>query len=150
MSLRPTHRPQQEQDHHDIDMDDADNDLVGNLQQQQDDNSDDDNAAPDIQDLDKDEDPLLLAIDDLEGRVVTALDDVKLHPGVRTSASVAVHEELATLLRPVLEVAAHTGPSVARTYYQGTEGVERSAQDVYERLVSDLVLPGTSFCDPRT
>jgi symplekin len=99
------------------------------------------------------EDPLLLALDDLEGRVVSALDDVKLHPGVRThdapapAAATTVHDELATLLRPVLEVAAHTGPSVARTYYKGSssamggEGLEQSVEDVYQRIVSDLVLP---------
>lgn len=112
--------------------------------------SDDDNAAPDMQseadDGGEKEDPLLLAIDDLEGRVVSALDDVKLHPGVRSSStpgSPTVHEELSTLLRPVLEVAAHTGPSVARTYYHGigSEGVEVSCEDVYQRVVSDLVLP---------
>ena len=127
-------------------------DPLAALQQQQEDNmSDDDNAAPDMQsevelEVEK-EDPLLLAIDDLEGRVVSALDDVKLHPGVRTSStpgSPSVHEELATLLRPVLEVAAHTGPSVARTYYPvsaGGEGVEASCEDVYKRVLSDLVLP---------
>jgi symplekin len=109
--------------------------------------SDDDNAQPDFQEPEVDvEDPLLLAIDDLEGRVVSALDDFKLHPGVRTSSvdgAPTVHEELATLLRPVLDVAAHTGPSIARTYYRGDghEGVETSVEDVYERVVSDLVLP---------
>jgi symplekin len=129
-----------------------DDPLAALQQQQQDDNmSDDDNAAPDMQsevELEAEkEDPLLLAIDDLEGRVVSALDDVKLHPGVRSSpapGSPSVHEELATLLRPVLEVAAHTGPSVARTYYPvvpGGEGVEASCEDVYKRVVSDLVLP---------
>lgn len=111
--------------------------------------SDDDNAQPDI-DVDdpelENEDPLLLAIDDLEGRVVVALDDIKLHPGVRSDSSPGapnVHEELATLLRPVIEVAAHTSPSIARTYHQGigAEGVEASMDDVYERIISDLVLP---------
>jgi len=108
--------------------------------------SDDDNAAPElppeVDDIEK-EDPLLLAIDDLEGRIVAALDDVKVHPGVRTSAESPVQEELAVLLRPVLEVAAHTAPSVARTYYRGVgaEGVEASCEDVYQRIVSDLVLP---------
>jgi symplekin len=93
------------------------------------------------------EDPLLLAIDDLEGRVVSALDDVKLHPGIKTSQdpSSSVHDELATLLRPVLEVAAHTGPSVARTYSthgpNDWEALEESVEDVYQRIVSDLVLP---------
>lgn len=111
--------------------------------------SDDDNAQPDIDVEDaelENEDPLLLAIDDLEGRVVVALDDLKLHPGVRTDLSPRapnVHEELATLLRPVTEVAAHTAPSVARTYHRGVgaEGVEASMDDVYERIISDLVLP---------
>ena len=113
--------------------------------------SDDDNAQ--IDDIDDEakgehhEDPLLLAIDDLEGRVVAAMDDVKLHPGIKTTASSSssnsVHDELASLLRPVLEVAAHTGPSVARTYYRGAgpEGIEASVEDVYERTVSDLTLP---------
>ena len=48
------------------------------------------------------------------------------------------------ILRPVLEVAAHTGPSVARTYYPvsaGGEGVEASCEDVYRHVMSDLVLP---------
>ena len=109
--------------------------------------SDDDNAQPEIQEPEVEvEDPLVMAIDDLEGRVVSALDEVKLHPGVRSSSAPGapnVHEELATLLRPVLEVAAHTGPSIARTYYRGEghEGVEISVEDVYERVVSDLVLP---------
>jgi symplekin len=109
--------------------------------------SDDDNAQLEIADAElENEDPLLLAIDDLEGRVVVALDDVKLHPGVRTDSSQGaptVHEELATILRPVIEVAAHTAPSVARTYHRGVgpEGVESSMDDVYERIISDLVLP---------
>jgi symplekin len=104
--------------------------------------SDDDNAqgdmdAPDVEN----EDPLLLAIDDLEGRVVAAVDEMKIHPGVSTGGN--IYEELAILLRPVLEVAAHTGPSVARTYYRGAgpEGVEASVEDAYERTVSDLTLP---------
>ncbi len=119
-------------------------DNLASFQQDDDILSDDDNAAPDIQseveDVEK-EDPLLLAIDDLEGRIVAALDDVRMHPGIRTAGPVA--EELATLLRPVLEVAAHTAPSVARTYYRGVgaEGVEASCEDVYQRIVSDLVLP---------
>lgn len=111
--------------------------------------SDDDNAAPDMQSEveGEKEDPLLLAIDDLEGRVASALDDFKLHPGNRSSSapgSPSIHEELGTLLRPVLEVAAHTGPSVARAYYPvaaGGEGVEVSCANVYNSLISDLVLP---------
>ena len=112
------------------------------MEQQQDTLSDDDNAQIEVpeQEVVEVEDPLLMAMDDLEGRVVAALDDVKLHPGVRTSATSNVHDELATLLRPVLEVAAHTGPSIARTYYHGDE-IESSVEDVYQRVVSDLVLP---------
>ena len=111
--------------------------------------SDDDNAAPEMQsELDEveqqAEDPFQLALDDLEGRVVAALDDVKIHPGVRSSDNYAsVQDELATLLKPVIEVAAHTAPSIARTYQQGVgaEGVEASCEEAYQRVVSDLVLP---------
>jgi symplekin len=109
--------------------------------------SDDDNAQIELEESVETEDPLLLAIDDLEGRVISAIDELKLHPGVKTAASAAVassvHEELAIILRPVLEVAAHTGPSVARTYYRGVgpEGIEASVEDAYERIISDLVLP---------
>ena len=110
--------------------------------------SDDDNAAPEIQsEVDEErEDPLQLAIDDLEGRVVSALDDFKLHLGLRSSStpgSPTVHDELNQMLGSVLEVAAHTGPSVARTYYQGVgqEGIENSCEEVYQRLISDLILP---------
>ena len=109
--------------------------------------SDDDNAQFEDDEaavVGEREDPLLLALDDLEGRIVNDLDQLKLHPGVRTSAEDfrSVHDELATLLRPVLEVAAHTGPSVARTYFRGTaEGLDDAVENVYERLVSDLILP---------
>lgn len=113
--------------------------------------SDDDNAAPEMQsDLDEQvldqqtEDPFQLALDDLEGRVVSVLDDVKLHPGVRSSNNYkSIQEELATILKAVMEIAAHTAPSIARTYYQGVgaEGVEVSCEEVYQRIVSDLVLP---------
>lgn len=120
-------------------------DNLATLAQQDDNVSDDDNAAPEMQSEveEEREDPLLMAIDDLEGRVVAALDDMKVHPGVRSSPAQSLPEELATMLRPVMEVAAHTAPSVARTYYQGVgaEGVEQSCEDVYERVVSDLILP---------
>lgn len=109
--------------------------------------AEDDNAQ--VEDVDDTggggEDPLLLAIDDLEGRVVSALDEVKHHPGIHdaSSGTSTIHEEMAQLLHPVLEVAAHTGPSVARTYFRGStaEGLDDAVEDVYERLVSDLVLP---------
>lgn len=114
-------------------------------QLQQDELSDDDNAAPDMQeeeDIAEKEDPFKLALDDLEGRVAVAINDVKCHPGVRSSGGVPVHDELATMLRPVIEVAAHTAPSIARSYYSGgPDGVEVSCDEVYDRVVSDLVLP---------
>lgn len=129
-------------------------DPMAAYKQQEDNMSDDDNAAPEMQseveigmEVVEKEDPLQLAIEDLEGRIVAAMDDFKLHPGVRSSSapgSPTVHEELAMILRPVLEVAAHTGPSVARTYYPvsaGGEGVEASCEDVYRHTMSDLVLP---------
>jgi len=122
------------------------------IQGQQDDQmSDDDNAAPEMaSELDEGneemmDDPRKLALEDLEGRVVNALDDVMQHSGVKQSDSTSVQNELATLLRPVIEVAAHTAPSIARTYYQGgasiAEGVEASCDEVYQQIVSDLVLP---------
>lgn len=113
---------------------------------------DDDNAAPDLE-VDSDEeqeraaeaaaDPLLVAIDDLEGRVVTALDEFKSHPGVRRSASkTKIHDELSDALRPVLEIAAHVGPATARSHaaYR-VNGVEGTVEEVYQRLNSDLILP---------
>jgi hypothetical protein len=140
-----------------MDMDDS---LAAALQQQQQQQaddlmSDDDNAQLDMAEEEQlaEEDPLLLAIDDLEGRVVTALDAVKSHPGVRAynedgspispsqaiSVTRNVAYELSSMLRPVLEVAAHTGPSIARTYFRGD--ADAAMESVYERTVSDLVLP---------
>jgi symplekin len=92
-------------------------------------------------DLDGNEDPFILAVDDLEGRVITAINALKTHPGVLSTDARTIHDELATILRPVLEVAAHTAPSVARTYNRGPEGVESGVEQAYERIISDLVLP---------
>lgn len=102
---------------------------------------DDDNAQEEEEEMVENEDPLVLAMEDLEGRVVAAMDEVKVHSGVKSEASTSIHTELSILLRPILEVAAHTGPSVARTYCSGPEGVEASVELLYERIVSDLVLP---------
>ena len=122
------------------------------IQGQEDDQmSDDDNAAPDMaSELDdgNEDDPRKLALEDLERRIVNALDDVMQHSGVKQSTDsdnkISVQEELARLLRPVIEVAAHTAPSIARSYYQGgnsAEAVEASCDEVYQQIVSDLVLP---------
>ena len=128
------------------DRDQEDNlDELAALQQQ--DDMEDDNAQPDLPEAAEEiEDPLMLAVDDLEGRLVGALDDLKLHPGVRSSSAPgapSLHDELAIQLRPVLEVAAHTGPSVARTYYRGvgSEGLEASIEEVYGECIisSDLL-----------
>ena len=70
-------------------------DNLATLAQQDDNVSDDDNAAPEMQSEveEEREDPLLMAIDDLEGRVVAALDDMKVHPGVRSSPAQSLPEE---------------------------------------------------------
>lgn len=114
-------------------------DLMDHEDEYDDTHQDDDNAQDDQPLVETNEDPLIMAMEDLEGRVVSAMDDVKVHPGVRTG-DVSIHEELAVLLRPVLEVAAHTSTSVARTY-SGPDGLENSVELLYERIVSDLVLP---------
>jgi symplekin len=111
--------------------------------------SDDDNAAAAEEEAGgaASEDPLLLALDDLEGRLVSGLDQFRLHTGRRSGEKDSIHDELGTLLQQVLEVAAHTGPSVARTYFRGStsdglsHGLDEAVESAYERLVSDLVLP---------
>jgi len=95
---------------------------------QEDDDNPDAGGAPDITDesgVDSetgalaDQDPLEAAIDDLEGRAISALDEFKLHGGTRSSSAPGgptLHEELAQILRPVLEVSAHVGPALARSH----------------------------------
>lgn len=110
---------------------------------------DDDNAQIDQPDLEDEgdnftEDPFQLALDDLEGRVVSSLDVVKVHPGHRTEFQFrTAQDELAALLQPLLEVAAHTSASIARTYTSGggPEAVEATCEEAYNRVVSDLTLP---------
>ena len=129
--------------------------------QEDDQMSDDDNAAPEMASENEGvdeylmDDPRTLALEDLEGRVVNALDDVMSHSGIKSQNSssgfegdvykTSVQDELATFLRPVIEIAAHTAPSIARTYYHPgisvAEGVEASCDEVYQQVVSDLVLP---------
>ena len=98
----------------------------------------DDEAAGEAEE----EDPLLSSIDDLEGRVVSSLDDFKLHPGVRTNSAAGspnVHDEIQMLLRPVLEIAAHVAPATGRSHaaYRAG-GVDQSVEECYQRLNSDL------------
>ena len=108
---------------------------------------DDDNAQidqPELEDEGEKEDPFQLALDDLEGRVVSSLDVVKVHPGHRTEFNFrTAQDELAALLQPLLEVAAHTSASIARTYTSGggAEAVEATCEEAYGRVVSDLTLP---------
>ena len=137
MSLKDTTMAEQAAEEH------ANNDLLMLNSETDNINDDDDNAQQDDENalVVENEDPFSLAMDDLEGRVVSVIDDVKLHPGVRTDSTPGapnLHQELAVLLRPVLEVAAHTAPSVARTYHTD---LESSMESVYERIISDLVLP---------
>jgi symplekin len=111
---------------------------------------DDDNAAidSDTSDVgidDVDESPLLLALDDLESRVVSALNDFKAHPGRATDPSASnIHDELASLLRPVVEASSHAGPSAARmlaSTYPRLLGLEECVDEIYTRVNSSLVLP---------
>jgi symplekin len=111
---------------------------------------DDDNAAidSDTSDVgidDVDESPLLLALDDLESRVVSALNDFKAHPGRATDPSASnVHDELASVLRPVVEASSHAGPSAARmlaSTYPRLLGLEGCVDEIYTRVNSSLVLP---------
>jgi len=98
------------------------------------------------------EDPLTRAIDELEERCVSALDGFKLHSGVRTNMntndnlknqkSPSIHDEYKEILRPVLEVAAHIGPAMARTHSIYRVGqVDESVEEVYSRLNGDMILP---------
>jgi len=91
-------------------------------------------------------DPLLLAIEDLESRTVECLNDFKSHPGTATTGGGSkqnIHEELASLLRPVLEIAAHVGPSTARSICStyGSYDLDSTIDEIYNRLNSDLILP---------
>jgi symplekin len=89
-------------------------------------------------------DPLLTAIDDLEGHIVSSLDNFKLHPGVKSNPNQeSIHAELRETLRPVLEIAAHVGPSTARSKWRAAfrSSVDVALEEVYKRLNSDLILP---------
>mmetsp|Transcript_3429 Transcript_3429/g.4004 ORF Transcript_3429/g.4004 Transcript_3429/m.4004 type:complete len:1434 (-) Transcript_3429:56-4357(-) len=88
-------------------------------------------------------DPLLTAIDELEGRIVNCLDDFKLHPGVKSDpSSDSIHAELRETLRPVLEIAAHVGPVTARSKWKNHRpSLDAAIEEVYKRLNSDLILP---------
>src|SRR6056300_1371778 len=118
---------------------------------------DDDNAAiidSDASDIDDEEaSPLLSALDDLESRVVAALNEFKAQPGTVSSTAASgnngsskqtIHQELASILRPVVEVSAHTGPSTARALassYPQNYTVEMCVDEIYSRINSELILP---------
>lgn len=109
---------------------------------------DDDNAAieSDSSKVDEvEESPLLLALDDLESRVVTALNEFKSHSGRASNPSAAnIHDELASILRPVVEVSSHAGPSTARALssnYPHILSLDLCVDEIYTRVNSELVLP---------
>ena len=112
---------------------------------------DDDNAAIESDEenadiLEEEEsNPLLLALDDLESRVVAALNEFKSHPGRATDPKTAnIHDELASLLRPVVEVSSHVGPSTARALassYPNLLTIETCIDEIYTRVNSELTLP---------
>lgn len=89
-------------------------------------------------------DPLLSTIDDLENRIISAIDSFKLHPGVKSNpTSDSVHSELKEILRPVLEIAAHTGPSTARAHWRQAfrNSIDDAVEEVYRKLNAELILP---------
>jgi len=93
-------------------------------------------------------DPLLTALDDLEGRIIHSLNNFQQHSGVRiapVNASIhkhlTIHTELQEVLRPVLEIAAHTAPSIARSCTRYRTSIDAALEEVYTRLNSDLILP---------
>jgi len=107
---------------------------------------DDDNAAIESDSsLDEEESPLVLALDDLESRLVASLNEFKSHPGRASDPrSQTIHDELASILRPVVEVTSHLGPSTGRALANGYPhllGVEMCVDEIYQRTVSELALP---------
>ena len=120
------------------------------IQMEEDDNNSQTSQTSDTDSVDLDTstttalDPLDTAIDDLEGRIVSCLDNFKLHPGVKSDPSQeSIHAELRECLRPVLEIAAHLGPSTARSKWRAAfrSSVDFAIEEVYKRLNSDLILP---------
>ncbi len=120
------------------------------------DGDDDDNAAIESDtsktglDDDEEDSPLLIALDDLESRVVAALNEFKSHSGRASHPSTAnIHEELTSVLRPVVEISSHTGPSTARSLsssYPHVLNVELCVDEMYTRLNSELILPVILEC----
>ena len=119
------------------------------LQQRRQDVDDDDNAAiesdaSDAEDNEQENNPLVLTLDDLESRIVTALNEFKSHPGRATNpAEMNLHDELGSVLRTVVEVSAHSGPASARmlaSNYPGLLTVEECVDEIYNRINSALVL----------
>lgn len=116
---------------------------------------DDDNAAIESDtsktlDDDEEDSPLLIALDDLESRVVTALNEFKSHSGRASNPATAnIHDELSSVLRPVVEISSHTGPSTARALsasYPHILNVDLCVDEMYTRLNSELILPVILEC----
>jgi symplekin len=126
--------------------------LPSNLPPEPDENDDDFSQSSDEDLAPLENDFFLTAMDDLEGRIVSALDTYKLHTGVRrqssnnTATATTIHDELKEILRPVLEIAAHSGPALARRYASFRSSVDRAMEEVYTRLNSDLILPVLLEC----
>jgi Domain of unknown function (DUF3453). len=74
-------------------------------------------------------DPFQAAISELESLVVAHLNSFKEHPGIKTNphSTDSVHRELELLLRPILEIAAHTGPAQARAHYWKSSATSAAA-----------------------
>jgi symplekin len=88
--------------------------------------------------------PLDSAIEDLEGRIISSLDNFKLHPGIKSNpASETIHSELKSVLRPVLEIAAHIGPATARSTWRSAfrPSLDIAMEEVHTKLNADLIFP---------
>lgn len=80
--------------------------------------------------------PLDAAIDQLEDRLITILDDFKV-------AHHASPDDLVAILRPAIEIGAHLGPATARKHAASSRdnNVDEAVRDVYEHLNVNLLYP---------
>ena len=103
-----------------------------------------DTSSIDLEDTTTALNPLDSAIEDLEGRIISALDNFRLHPGVRSDpSSESIHSELKDVLRPILEIAAHVGPNTARSQWRAASRatLDIAIEEVHTKINSDLIFP---------
>ena len=125
--------------------------MQGGLDDSDDDNYSQASSTSSIDHLDEPTtsiDPLLSSIDDLETRIVSSLNEFKLHSGIKTNTSntsdIDIHSELKDILRPVLEIAAHTGPATARSKWHQSAyrpTIDLALEEIHHRLNEELIFP---------